>query len=211
MNKIKKFYPLIVGLVLLISVAAYGTRAYFSDSTSQEAGIELTLGDVKIKSERSNWVYNNKGINDNQLKDSKGNLIDTTNLTNTEVFTNVKPGDSFTKKFKFTNDSSLKTTFSFEEKISDAVANSPYKVNFKVIETIDQQGSKHNVSIEDINHQQNSYTLQGQESATVELTLTVDTLPTVNKYNSGSNEFINDNDVLDLMNKSIIVKLDQAK
>lgn len=211
MKKIKMFYPLIVGLVLLISVAAYGTRAYFSDSTTQEVGIELTLGDVKIKGERSNWVYNNKGINDNQLKDSKGNLIDTTNLTNTEVFTNVKPGDSFTKKFKFTNDSSLKTTFSFEEKISDAVANSPYKVNFKVIETIDQQGSKHNVSIEDINHQQNSYTLQGQESATVELTLTVDTLPTVNKYNSGSNEFINDNDVLDLMNKSIIVKLDQAK
>ncbi|MFL2133078.1 hypothetical protein [Desemzia sp. FAM 24101] len=211
MNKIKKYYPLIVGLVLLISVAAYGTRAYFSDSTSQEAGIKLTLGDVKIKGESFNWVYNSKGINDNQLKDSKGNLIDKTKLTSTADFTNVKPGDSFTKKFKFTNDSSLKTTFSFEEKISAAVDNSPYNINFKVIETIDQQGSKHDVSIEDISNQQNVYTLQGQESATVELTLTVDSESMDNTYNSGSNEFINDNDVLDLMKESIIVKLDQAK
>src|SRR5690606_13237797 len=118
MKNIKKYYPLIVGLVLLISVAAYGTRAYFSDSTSQEAGIELKLGNVVIKGKSSNWIYNAKNANDNQLKDKDGESLTGTEFSNEETFTNVKPGDSFTKTFTFTNESTLNSTFHFSENIN---------------------------------------------------------------------------------------------
>ena len=212
MKKIKKYYPLIVGLVLLISVAAYGTRAYFTDSTSQEAGIELKLGSVEIKGVSDNWEYNNKNVNDKQLEDTDGNSLNGTKFSEKETFTNVKPGDSFTKTFTFTNESTLNSTFHFSEDINKAVTG-PYRVDFAVVSAKDHEGQQYNsdeVTTQVLQSQQNSYTLKGKEEVKVSMTLTVDSDLADNKYNSGSNLFTNNNE-LSLMKNSITVELEQAK
>ncbi|MFL2105888.1 hypothetical protein [Desemzia sp. FAM 23991] len=123
MNKIKKLYPLIVGVVLLVSVAAYGTRAYFSDSTNLDSNIELTLGDVNINSDSSQvWKYAplEEAYND-QLKDEIGATLitETTTLEKSEQIMNVRPGDAFTKDYKFTNEGSLSQKISFKSNKND--------------------------------------------------------------------------------------------
>lgn len=114
MKKIKKFYPLIVGLVLLISVAAYGTRAFFSDSTKEDAGIELTLGDVEITPKGKEWKYiTNTETKNTVLKNNGDTNFDPSNMgTNIEI-TDARPGDSFSKEFEFENTGSLVQSVTF--------------------------------------------------------------------------------------------------
>ena len=115
MKNIKKLYPLIVGLVLLISVAAYGTRAYFSDSTKEDAGIDLTLGDVEITPEGENWQYitNKESINTN-LKNKDGKEFNSSKMGTKIALIDARPGDSFSKIFKFKNTGSLLQLVTFE-------------------------------------------------------------------------------------------------
>lgn len=60
-SKKRKKLPLLLGALLLISLVAYGTRAYFSDSATEQAGIKLELGNVKIESVSTGWEYNKEG------------------------------------------------------------------------------------------------------------------------------------------------------
>lgn len=212
MKNIKKYYPLIVGLVLLISVAAYGTRAYFSDSTKQDAGIELQLGKVKVTGDPGNWNYNNTGKNDNQLRDKTGKLLSGKNLNPKETLTNVKPGDSFSKIFTFTNESSLITTFNFTEDILEA-EKGIFDIKYEVVAK-DEAGNPHSIKIEDLK-KNNSLQLQGNESAEVTMILEVqstDDEKYMNTFNSGNEEFFQDSsNIIDLMGKTIKVDLKQAE
>lgn len=110
MNKKNKL-PLLLGILLLISAAAYGTRAYFTDSATEQAGIELKLGNVAVKSESSDWKYNREG------EGEKAILYETTDLDgNKKVsYTNVSPGDTFTKNFIFKNTGSLAAKIKLSE------------------------------------------------------------------------------------------------
>ena len=127
MKIIKKYYPLIVGLVLLISVAAYGTRAYFSDSTSQEAGIELTLGNVHVTGSSNEWFYNieqGDHINHDLSVEGKAEKDDTKSKIDVKAVNekldkfvdikNARPGDSFKKTFTFTNKGTLSQNLTFK-------------------------------------------------------------------------------------------------
>lgn len=122
MKNIKKIYPLIVGLVLLISVAAYGTRAYFSDSTKEDANIKLTLGNVDINGASKEWQYTPdvenkqltvKGANSDGTPIDKKAPIKDEMLAKEVTIENARPGDSFKKKFTFTNVGSLDQTVKF--------------------------------------------------------------------------------------------------
>lgn len=115
MKKIKKYYPLIVGLVLLVSVAAYGTRAYFSDSTSQEAGIELQLGNIHVTGTSESWKYisTDKDIN-SDLRTEDDQEVTNDDLGKNIKLKHVRPGDSFEKTFIFKNEGSLTQVLSFE-------------------------------------------------------------------------------------------------
>ncbi|SFQ03876.1 hypothetical protein SAMN04488506_0419 [Desemzia incerta] len=126
MKNIKKFYPLIVGLVLLISVAAYGTRAYFSDSTSEDAGINLTLGNVDITARSGDWIYI-PDVENEQLTASgttsigetikdKNNFGKEDNIAKGVVLKNARPGDAFKKTFTFENTGSLDQVLTFDSK-----------------------------------------------------------------------------------------------
>ncbi|MBM6614325.1 hypothetical protein JTF06_05415 [Desemzia sp. RIT804] len=213
MKKIKKYFPLIIGLVLLLSVAAYGTRAYFTDSTKEEAGIKLTLGHIDIQSETKDWIYENYDGKDNnnqiKVKNEKGETVPVgKTLSKTVSITNVKPGDSFSKTFTFTNKSSLKSVFTFTEDILRS-ATDPFEISYK-INGKDQSGNEHDVSLEDITNNQNSYSLDGNESVDVVMTLKVATSSGVNDFNFKSDS-LNKSNIIDLMTNSITVMLEQAK
>lgn len=115
MKKIKKYYPLIVGLVLLISVAAYGTRAYFTDSTKQEAGIDLQLGTIDVTATGNNWQYVSIGENENnQLKLAGKKEFDSKNLGKDIALTDARPGDKFERVFNFKNTGTLDQVLTFD-------------------------------------------------------------------------------------------------
>lgn len=116
MKKIKKYYPLIVGLVLLISVAAYGTRAYFSDSTKQETGIDLTLGNVHVTGSSESWKYISTGddINTDLVTEDDKKVTTIDDLGKAINLKNVRPGDSFKKTFTFKNEGTLSQTVTFK-------------------------------------------------------------------------------------------------
>ncbi|MDN5373025.1 MAG: hypothetical protein PWR19_2071 [Carnobacterium sp.] len=108
-NRRKKL-PLLLGALLIISVAAYGTRAYFSDSATQQADIQLTLGNLDIESVGSKWKYTPENDNVNSALLANGAAV-TNNMEitplNAKNITNVQPGDQFTRIFTFKNIGSL--------------------------------------------------------------------------------------------------------
>lgn len=133
MKNIKKFYPLIVGLVLLISVAAYGTRAYFSDSTKEDAGIDLVLGNVKIGSEGLSWAYKAEiGNENNELKNNDKKVVTPNDMGNQINITDARPGDTFEKVFEFTNTGSLEQLVKFDA--SDMNKSSIFEVKWNEID-----------------------------------------------------------------------------
>lgn len=99
--------PLLLGALLLISLAAYGTRAYFSDSATEQTGIELKLGNVQIISKSSGWTYNKEGkAGQATLHKLEGEKVS---------YTNVSSGDTFTKKFVFKNVGNLRAQIKIGE------------------------------------------------------------------------------------------------
>lgn len=78
-------YSILLLALLFIGMATYGTYAYFTDSTSVSGNIELKTGTVKLEQSKANWNYNKNG---NTAIDKQESEL---------AFTNVQPGDSFTK------------------------------------------------------------------------------------------------------------------
>lgn len=209
MKNIKKYYPLIVGLVLLLSVAAYGTRAYFSDSTREDAGIELQLGSVDIYSESRSWEYTpiNKTSNKELLVKKGGIFVSPENfndlkLEQTEI-KNVLPGDSFSKVFTFENKSSLETQIKFNEEFTDK-SNDRYAVKLTVIDA--NGGVLNSISTikgQDVKgpYSNPAIPLIGGEKAQLALTITV----------QGGDQKKNEGEILpesiDLLEKFISVEL----
>ncbi|MGE7367100.1 hypothetical protein ACQKKE_10815 [Desemzia incerta] len=213
MKNIKKFYPLIVGLVLLISVAAYGTRAYFSDSTKEDAGIELKLGHVEIESFSTPWTINEKGTN---------NKVGKTVIDGKTYINKAKPGDSFSKTFTFTNKSSLKTKFKMTQNITtiDKKTSTAFDVSLKLA-----KGKYNNIEYPEVKITNPSYSstiknpenpketiheilLEGKEQGNFVLTVSVKDQGEVNDYNRAPESA--DAFVLDLLNEMIEVELIDA-
>ena len=104
-SRLKKL-PLLLGTLLIISVAAYGTRAYFSDSAQLQGNIELSLGNVDITSTATDWTYQTvAGTNTNS--EANENLSLETSVGGKIIAENVRPGDSFTREYTITNNGSL--------------------------------------------------------------------------------------------------------
>ena len=220
MKKIKNFYPLIVGVVLLVSVAAYGTRAYFSDSTEEQANIKLTLGNVEVTSLSEPWVYTPLNTsNNNQLNVEGMENISSENptLKQTAKVTNVRPGDSFKKIFTFTNTGSLDAKVELKQTIINKDLSNeyePYEVSLRLktapdgYKDYEDENIMSNVPIND------AIILSGEEQAEIELIVSIPE-NIKNEYNRQDNpednEDVMENDVvLDLMTKAIKVTLIQA-
>lgn len=204
MKKIKKYFPLFIGLVLLLSVAAYGTRAYFSDSTTEQAGIELTLGTVDIEGTTKNWQYNQFGENENN-----GKLVvnDKTQLASADLgkeanIKNARPGDSFSKEFTFTNMGSLdqKVTFLEDNNSSNYMFNISWETAI-----LNEDGETENVPIKVGN-----YTiLEPKGFVTAKMTVSVNMIDVKQDYNEGTKLNI-DSSLKEFIGKSITVEAAQT-
>ena len=176
----RKKLPLLLGALLIISVAAYGTRAYFSDSTKQQANIELELGDVEISTDKtSDWKYTPLKIGNNldaanavneQLDPSiksGGNIVKDTKVTN------VRPGDSFTREYVIENTGSLDVKVGLE--YSGQLVQSPLPIKLEGAEI-----NIPNIKVEDtpflisISGLQTNFILKPKGTEKYTVTITVD-------------------------------------
>lgn len=135
-NNRRKKLPLLLGALLIISVAAYGTRAYFSDSATEQADIQLSLGNLDIQSEVSTWKYTSTGKNINSaLLAGTTSVAANPDLTagNAKNITKVQPGDQFERIFEFKNVGSLEQVVTVDNKVLSA-ADSIFKVDFKQLD-----------------------------------------------------------------------------
>ncbi|WP_407370929.1 TasA family protein [Carnobacterium sp.] len=123
-SRLKKL-PLLLGTLLIISVAAYGTRAYFSDSAKQQGNIELSLGTVDISTDNTTmWEYKPLTTGDNLdvTKAKNDKLVEVKQEDNVK-YTNVRPGDSFVRTY------SIKNTGSLDVKVNLSSANIPVQLS----------------------------------------------------------------------------------
>lgn len=98
-NQGNRRYSMLLMALLFIGMATYGTYAYFTDSTSVNGNIQLTTGTVKLSQlddKTTYWTYNEDGVNE-QISQKTSAL----------AFSNVQPGDKFTKTVKVTYDGTL--------------------------------------------------------------------------------------------------------
>lgn len=102
-SRMKKL-PILLGTLLIISVAAYGTRAYFSDSATVQGDIALELGTVDIETVYAQgWTP--VAVAGTSVTAEVNNKLgkDESN----QVFKNVRPGDAFTKVYTLNNKGTL--------------------------------------------------------------------------------------------------------
>ncbi len=170
-----KKLPILLGTLLIISVAAYGTRAYFSDSASQQANIELTLGDVEISTDKTKeWKYTPLLTGNNlDTAKAKNTKLGKTKSDDTMVYTNVRPGDSFTREYVIENTGSLdlKVELEYSGQFSDTVL--PLK-------SVGAEISKTNVKVKgtpfliSVNGLLTNFTLKPKATEKYTVTITVD-------------------------------------
>lgn len=138
-SRMKKL-PILLGTLLIISVAAYGTRAYFSDSASQQADIKLELGNIDINSVEKDWFYTpERGIANSVLMGKTTGVVSGMEITKQEALniTNVQPGDQFTRIFTFENVGTL------EQKVTvdNTVLSDPSSIFDVKLEQVDNSGN----------------------------------------------------------------------
>lgn len=133
-NRRKKL-PLLLGALLIISVAAYGTRAYFSDSATQQADIKLELGNLDIESVDSDWYYTPEGGNINSVLFAGVDTVENKmKIEASNDIKNVQPGDQFTRNFTFKNEGSLVQNVTVNNVLNNDV-NSIFNATFIRVES----------------------------------------------------------------------------
>lgn len=198
----RKKLPLLLGALLIISVAAYGTRAYFSDSAQMQANIVLELGNVKVTADGGSWVSTASGENElvDNGKDDNGN----------HLFKNVKPGDFFKRTYTIENKGSLKSNIKLK-----------YKGNYMksqegvALESLPGQlkSTPHRIPdtpfIVTINGLQTEYTLEPSQQVNYDVIISVD--------KDAGKSFNNTNGTVDVtelantfLNETLVIEANQA-
>lgn len=213
MKKTKKYFPLVVGCIILLSVVAYGTRAWFTDSASEEAGIELTLGNVEITSEADSWKYEPENTEYNKQLIVSDKTLDAqeSSLGETVKIKNARPGDSFSKVFTFKNIGSLASKVAINHDMTSDIP-APFSATFEVTEISKTLSNYKGETVPETVSPDNGVILKGNEEAKIELVLTVDT-NTENEFNyqkEAESQQFSEQTVLNLFDKAITVELIQA-
>ncbi|EDP67425.1 hypothetical protein CAT7_01260 [Carnobacterium sp. AT7] len=186
-SRMKKL-PILLGTLLIISVAAYGTRAFFSNSADIQGDIQLSLGDVKISTENTtDWKYEPIATTTSKLdvNDKLGaNVASDGSIADAGNITNVRPGDSFTKTYIIENTGSLDT------KVNLKLANIPVPLS-SVKNDVNYSDGPFTIKIHDL---EENFNLEGKKDGIVdkkEFTVTITVDPTVaDSYNPSHKEFL---------------------
>ena len=201
-SRLKKL-PILLGTLLIISVAAYGTRAYFSDSTNQQANIELKLGNVEITTKESTWKVTSNGT------ESTSSIVTKDDQKYTS-FTNVKPGDSFTRKYTIENTGSLDAivglNYSGKFAAKDVIANSVNNSNTEYDFVVKDTEGPFLISVKGISK---DFQLEPKQSEEYDVTITIDPDASNKLYNKKNNNI--DTVVSNFLNETITVTANQKK
>lgn len=168
-SRLKKL-PLLLGTLLIVSVAAYGTRAYFSDSATQQGDIQLSLGTVDISTDKtSEWQYTplttGDNLDENNVKNEK---LGESMTDKGKIYTNVRPGDSFVRTY------SIQNTGTLDVKVELSSANIPVALSGIGNNSVHPDGP-FNITV---NGLKDKFTLAPEQELTYTVTITVD--PKVN-------------------------------
>ena len=140
-NNRRKKLPLLLGALLIISVAAYGTRAYFSDSATQQADIKLELGNLEIESvvePVKTWIYAPVDNKANNVLMGASDVKAGMSISNAQALniTNVQPGDQFERTFTFKNVGTLEQKVT----VNNTVISDPSSIFNVKLERVDNSG-----------------------------------------------------------------------
>lgn len=128
-NNKKRVLPLLLAVLLLVSAGAYGTRAFFTDQETLKTTIEIKTGKLNITSAGTEeWKYEpiTKNIDEKYVMNDKLNVspdgiqagftpIKNGDPIGSEAYiTNARPGDAFTRIFKFKNEGTLDLKLAFD-------------------------------------------------------------------------------------------------
>lgn len=127
----KNKFTILLFALLLIGMATYGTYAYYTDSTSIDADLTLTNGTIDLgdASPTDDWVYDAVAVSNNDKLDGTTN---TKIEASTPSFSNIQPGDAFTKSFDIAYNGSLDANVVAnvnQEQLAKITKNSAFVVN----------------------------------------------------------------------------------
>lgn len=181
----KKMLPLLLLALFMISIGAYGTRAYFTDNTSQKGDIKITMGHLDIENgETETWEYSGENL-----------LLKGKDINFHEV-QYVQPGDTFTKSFNFENTGNLYQTVTIKTDFIEEIENSPFELELNII-----GNDENNMTV----------TLAPEEKVTAVLSIEVPKdLP--GKHNESTSYNVENYEMftLDLIEKNVIAEASQT-
>lgn len=179
--------PVLLGALLMISIMAYGTRAYFTDSAKTDSNIQLELGNVAVGIiKESTWKVKDKNQTANQTTSPTEDK-----LKKTSTFKNAKPGDKFKKTFTIENEGTLnqKVDIAFNK-----LSENDY-FNFEFVDGMEQKQKIEILKFKPNERKQYTVELTVKESGSKEEFINI-----ASKINSGNNSRNNDQETTDLEN-----------
>lgn len=202
-NRRKKL-PLLLGALLIVSMAAYGTRAYFSDSAEQQADIKLTLGNLDINPvDEKGWKYVPLGGKENSaLTEIFENEKPKNNTELTETYAAdikyVQPGDQFERIFVFENIGELAQ----KVKVTNGVVDEGiFDVSFQQVDSPTGNNPR----------EAEETTIQKDDKVYYKMNIAVKTGDGINEqYNNQNGQTVNDDLVFDALETAVKVDAEQT-
>ena len=104
--KKNKTIAYMLAAALLVGGTFVGTKAYFTDSVESKTNLILSMGDVDVSAEDTEWKYETTVHGKKEATEFR--------LLNSDSFMNVKPGDKFIKEVIIKNSSNIDTDLVIE-------------------------------------------------------------------------------------------------
>lgn len=140
----RKRYSILLVALLLIGVATYGTYAYFTDSKKVDSGLNLKKGSVTLgEFKDANWTYKGNTKEDDQSFTNEKLTFTNPNIepkNTATTFTNVLPGDTFTKTITipYTGTAKADITVKMSSQLPEGIAHSFTVTQNNTVTTIDK-------------------------------------------------------------------------
>ena len=139
--KKNKTIAYMLAATLLVGGTFVGTKAYFTDSVESKTNLILSMGDVDVSAEDTEWKYETTVHGKKEATAFR--------LLNSDSFMNVKPGDKFVKEVIIKNSSNIDTDLVIEggdvkagTKLAEAINDGFIKITDNREDVIDTLNNK---------------------------------------------------------------------
>lgn len=180
--KKNKTIAYMLAAALLVGGTFVGTKAYFTDSVESKTNLILSMGDVDVSAEDTEWKYETTVHGKKEATAFR--------LLNSDSFMNVKPGDKFVKEVIIKNSSNIDTDLVIEGGDIKAGTKLAEAINDGFIKITDNREDV----IDTLNNNNESDGFGTNNENTAKLIINVEIQSTTpdkdNKYNSNGGQII---------------------